>query len=354
LSASSDDERSALLDWLDARLGWRRAGERMSAWQIPAATGVLHTLGGVLAFVLLIQFASGALLLFHFSPAPDDAFASVRGLMREVPFGWFLRLLHAHGANWMMALIFVHLFHTAFTGAYQAPREILWMSGCALLLLLLGASLTGYILPWSQMSYWATTVVTATVGYTPLIGDDLMRWVRGGDAVGEATFHRAFAAHVALLPVAIVAFLALHVEQVRRHGLAPAQLGRTAGRVGTMPFFPYGVRRYALSIAVFLFFFLVGIFFAPNLFFPPEHFEPANPLLTPPRVRPEWYFLWAYHLPRIVPERVALLMQGVGVLALFGLPFLDDGAPRRRSWITAGLATALLALIVLGVLGALE
>lgn len=354
MSVSSEDERSALLEWLDDRFGWRRAGERMSAWRIPAATGVLHTLGGVIGFLLLIQLVSGALLLLHFVPEPDHAFASVRALMREVPFGWFLRLLHAHGANWMMALLFLHLFHTAFTGAYQAPREVMWMSGCALLVLLLATSITGYILPWSQMSYWATTVVTASAGYTPLIGDDLVRWVRGDEWVGDVTFRRAFTAHVVLLPVAVVALLALHVEQLRRHGLAPAQLGPTSRRTGTLPFFPYGVRRYALSIAVFLFFFLAGIFFAPNLFFPPEHFEPANPLVTPPRVRPEWYFLWAYHLPRVVPERISLLIQGVGLLALFGLPFLDDGEPRRRSFITAGLAAALLVLIVLGVLGALE
>ena len=236
--------------WLERRTG---VGEFLArhgrGFAVPEESGAGISLGAILVFLLLLQLATGLLLLLHFVPDPAGAFESVRGLMRDVPYGWLIRLVHAHGANWMVAVLFVHLFRTAFQGAYKDPRELVWVSGCVLFLLVLGASLTGYILPWSQMSYWATTVVTASFSYVPLVGTDLVHWVRGGEFVGEATYRRALAAHVGLLPLLLLAVVAAHLALVRRVGLAarPRRRG-DAATSELVPFYPRIALRYAAAI----------------------------------------------------------------------------------------------------------
>jgi ubiquinol-cytochrome c reductase cytochrome b subunit len=352
-----DGERraAALAAWVDARLGlrtWLRS--RLPA--APASRRAWLSLGTILVFFFALQIATGILLLFHFAPDPEHAFDSVRRIMREVPYGWLVRLVHAHGANLLVAGLFAHLVATAWTGAYKAPRELHWWTGCLLLLLGLGAALTGYILPWSQLSYWATTIVTGTLGYAPLVGDDLVAFVRGGERVGSATFRRAFAAHVALLPFAMLGLVALHVALARRTGLAPRP---RRGSDAVAPEAATPARRGApLEAAAAIagaFAVLVGfVVFAPNVFFPPESFAPANPLETPPGVKPEWYFIWLYELPRLFSEEVALGLQGLAILALFALPLLDRGPrrhPRDRPFVAAAIVAGAVAWLVLTVLG---
>jgi len=292
----------------------------------------------VLVLALALQIATGTLLLLYFVPDPSGAFESVRTLMRDVPYGWLVRLLHAHGGNLLVAIVFVHLFHTAFAGAYRDPRELVWVSGCALFVLVLGAALTGYVLPWSQMSYWATTVVTASAEYVPFVGRGLARLLRGGEGVGDATFRRAFAAHVALLPLLLLAGVALHLWLVRRLGPASATPR------------PAAVSRRPVWLVGFLIVLFCGVFFAPNVFLPAEHRVPADPFDTPLEVKPEWYFLWSYALSRAVPGGAALLLQGAALASLFALPFLDRGHGRRRA-VRAALALALGSLIALSVIG---
>ena len=345
-----------LLQWLESRTGLpgflRRHGPEFA---VPEESGARVSLGAILVFLLLLQVATGVLLLIHFVPDSASAFESVRRLMREVPYGWFVRLLHAHGANWMVALLFLHLFRTAFQGAYKNPREAVWLSGCVLFLLVLGAALTGYILPWSQVSYWATTVVSASFSYMPVVGTDLVHFVRGGEFVGEATYRRAFTAHVGLLPLLVLGVVALHLVLVRRAGLAPRARRRgDEASSGLVPFYPRVVLRHALSIVGFSLLLMVSVFFLPDLFFPADHALPADPFETPANVKPEWYFLWAYELPRLMPETIALVLQGVAVAGLFVLPFIDRGPERHpfdRPLITAGLVVALASLVVLSVLG---
>jgi ubiquinol-cytochrome c reductase cytochrome b subunit len=323
---------------------------------VPASRRAWRSLGAILVFFFALQIATGILLLFHFVPDPEHAFESVRRIMRDVPFGWLVRLVHAHGANLLVAGIFAHLAATAWSGAYQAPRELHWWTGCGLLLLGLGAALTGYILPWSQLSYWATTIVTSTLGYVPLVGGDLVAFVRGGERVGDATFRRAFAAHVALLPLAMLGLVALHAALARRTGLAPRP--RRGGATPALASGEPPARTAPLETAAVVagaFALLVGfVVFAPNAFFPPESFAPANPLETPPGVKPEWYFLWLYELPRLFSEEIALVVQGLAVLALFALPLVDRG-PRRhfrdRPLVAAAIVAAAAAWLALTVLG---
>lgn len=342
-------------DWLERRTGIKELLTRHGrGFAVPSESGARGSFGAILVLLLLIQLGTGVLLLLHFVPDPAGAFESVRGLMRDVPYGWWIRLVHAHGANWMVAVLFLHLFRSAFEGAYKDPRELVWVSGCALFLLVLGAALTGYILPWSQMSYWATTVVTASFSYAPFLGAELVEWVRGGELVGEATYRRAFAAHVGLLPLALLAVVAVHLALVRRAGLAgsPRRLGHESA--APVSFYPRIALRYATAAVGFAIILMLSVTFVPNLFFPAEHLVPADPFETPPNVKPEWYFLWAYQLPRIVPEGLALVLQGAALALLFALPFLDRGPGRHpldRPFVTGGLVLALVVLVALSVLG---
>ena len=207
--------------WVDERSGLRDFARRLGRdSRLPKAANRWWALGGLLAFIFVLQIATGVLLLVHFVPEPSSAFASVQHLMRDVPYGWWIRLLHAHGANWMVALVFLHLLHTALFGAYKRPRELVWLVGCSLFLLTLGSALSGYILPWSQVSYWATTVVTSSIELVPWVGHELLLWVRGGELVGAPTFRRAFVGHVVVLPALIALLVGLHVLLLRRVGLS--------------------------------------------------------------------------------------------------------------------------------------
>ncbi len=353
----SESRFARLGDWLDERLGLRAGWRKhFSDYRLPARSNRPFALGGLLVFIFGLQLATGILLLFYYVPDPEHAFESVRHIMREVPYGWLIRLLHAHGANLMVLVLFVHLFRVAYLGAYKSPRELTWITGCALFLLILGSALTGYMLPWSQVSYWATTVVTASLEYLPVVGHDLVLLARGGEMVGPVTFRRAFAAHVGLIPLVLMGLIALHLYLVRRHDIAPPPLraAEPPREEATRPFFPDFALTYALTIVGFLLVLFTLILFAPNLFFPVDHFLPANPFETPPNVKPEWYFLWAYQLPRLIPEALALPLQGLAVLALFALPFLDRSPHRHpldRPLITAGLTLAWMALVALSILG---
>ncbi len=341
---------------LDRRTGLGTSIRRFAAYRVPADTGKPVSLGAVLVFALLLQLATGMLLLFHFVPDPSGAFESVRALMRDVPYGWLIRLAHAHGASFLVAIAFVHLFHAAFRGSYKDPREAVWWSGCVLFLAILASALTGYILPWSQTSFWATTVVTASLSYLPFVGQSATEWVRGGEWVGDATYRRAFAAHVALLPLALVAGVAVHLAWVRRVGLA-GRPGRRADAEGPapIPVWPRVALRAALACGVFAMALVASVVFAPNLFFPVEHALPADPFDTPLNVKPEWYFLWAYALPRFMPERLALIVQAGLLLALFALPLVDRSPrrhPRDRPYLTTVLIGVVLAFVALTIAGA--
>jgi ubiquinol-cytochrome c reductase cytochrome b subunit len=313
-------------------------------------------LGGVLVLLFVVQLGTGCLLLVHFAGDAGLAFESVRRIMRDVPFGWLLRLAHAHGANWMVALLFAHLVAVIWTGAYKG-RASSWLAGCGLLLLTLGAAVTGYILPWSQLSYWATTIVTGSLEYVPVVGHELVRLVRGGERVGPATFRRAFAVHVGLIPLAMLVLVGLHLWLVRRLGLAPPVRRRSADPAPApgVPL-PEFAGRFAVVGAGFLLLLFAGVVLLPDLVLPADSRLPADPLETPAKLKPEWYFLWRYELGRLLPERVALGLQTLALALLVALPWLDRGParhPLERPWVSAGLVAGLAALLSLTLLGAL-
>ena len=337
-----------LVDWLDRRLELREfirvAIARNPALRAPSRWTLFN---GVLLFALVLQVLTGALLLVYYVPHTELAFASVQDLLWDVPYGWLIRLLHAHGASLMIALSAVYAVTAALRGAYKTPRELLWIIGALLLLLTFAAALTGYILPWSQLSYWATTISTGPIGKLPVVGPELLRAVRGSDLVGPATLSRAFTAHVALIPLAMLALtMAYGFAVVRTPGDATPPPARGGLRAGAL--------ELALAAVAYLAVLAAFVFFAPNAVFPPEAFLPADPLDTPLRVKPEWYFLWAYELQRRLPGMLGVLALALLALALLALPFLDRSPhrePHRRPFAIAGIAAAVLALVVLSLLG---
>ncbi len=232
------------------------------------------------------------------------------------------------------------------------------MVGCLLFALTLGAALSGYILPWTQISFWATTTVTASLESVPFVGRELMSLVRGGELVGAATLRRTFAAHVTLIPLATVVLIALHLALVQRNGLstAPRRGHATEGDEASVPLYPNFVIKYAILITSSLIVLLMLVFFAPGTFVTPESLVAADPFNTPAQIRPEWYLVWAYELTRLLPARVAFALPAAVLGLLFALPFLDRGAQRHpldRPWVTGGLILVALALISLTLLGSM-
>lgn len=332
-----------IADFLDVRLGVREILEQnLTKYLLPRNINSWYTLGAVLLTLFTVQFASGILLLVYYDPSTDEAFRSVQRIMNEVPFGWLIRTVHAVGANIIVLALLLHMLSVLFMGSYKSPRELTWVAGFLLLLVSLGMCLTGYLLPWSQLSFWATTVATKSSEEIPLIGDLAVRILRGGAMVGQPTLGRFFALHVMGFPLVFGLLVLFHLFCVRRVGIsrppfgpewqpaAPPTTFRHEEHPGGIPFFPHYVAKDVAVIAFFLALLLGVVFFAPGLFFPPAAFEPADPFVTPPGIKPEWYFLWAYQTLKVLPsEFLGLAVQGAAVTLLLFLPFLDRSPERR-------------------------
>lgn len=335
--------KKRIVDFIDVRLGIRDILQKnLTEYLLPRNINIWYTLGAVLLTLFAVQFITGILLLIYYIPETEEAFQSVQRIMNDVPFGWLIRYLHAVGANIIVLTLLLHMLSVLFMASYKRPREITWMAGFLILLLTLGMCLTGYLLPWSQLSFWATTVATESSAELPLIGDAVVRLLRGGAMVGQPTLGRFFALHVMGFPLIFGLLVLLHLFCVRRVGISRPPFGpeyvplepptefRHEHHERGIPFFPNYVVKDEAVICFFLALLLGVIFFYPGLFFPPDAFEPADPFSTPPGIKPEWYFLWAYQTLKIFPSEAAgLSAQGLAVLFLFALPFFDRGKERR-------------------------
>ncbi len=332
-----------ITDFIDMRLGIRDILEQnLTKYLVPRNINVWYTLGAVLLTLFALQIGTGILLLIYYTPTADGAFHSIQRIMNDIPFGWLIRTVHAVGANVIVLALLFHMLSVLFMGSYKPPRELTWVAGFLLFLLSLGMCLTGYLLPWSQLSFWATTVATSSSGEIPLIGDAVLRFLRGGATVGQATLGRFFALHVIGFPLLFGILVSSHLFFVRRVGISKPPFGPDWQPVepptvfhhedhpGGIPFFPHYVAKDAALIAFFIALLLAVVFFAPTLFFPPASFEPADPFVTPKGIKPEWYFLWAYQTLKVFPnEFLGLAVQGVVVGLLLVLPFLDRSPERR-------------------------
>jgi ubiquinol-cytochrome c reductase cytochrome b subunit len=358
-----------LYTWVDVRIG---AGEivkkELTGYLLPRNINVWYSMGSILLFIFALQVATGILLLVHYVPDADKAFRSVTAIMNDVPFGWLIRMCHVVGSSMMIVVLLLHMLSVLFMGSYKSPRELNWLSGFILLNLVMAISLTGYLLPWSQLSFWATTVATNSVGTIPIVGERLVEFLRGGKLVGPATLGRFFALPVAVIPLTIAAFVGLHLFLLQRIGVSTPPFGLDDTRnswprdhfeyeshPGGVPFFPNYILQDLTSISVYLACFFLVLFFDPYMFFPRDAFIPANPYQTPAHIKPEWYFLANYQTLKIFPSEFAgLAVQGTAMTLLALFPFLDRGSekhPLKRPLFLAGAIGGILLWVGLGIWG---
>ena len=308
--------------------------------------------GIVLAFCLALQIVTGIVLVMHYTPHVDYAFASVEHIMRDVRGGHFLRYLHANGASLFFFAVYLHIFRGLYYGSYKAPREITWIIGMIIYLLMMGTGFMGYVLPWGQMSFWGATVITGLFGAIPFIGESLQTWLLGGPAVDNATLNRFFSLHY-LLPFVIAGLVIVHIWAFHSTGnnnptgVDVRKTSKAEAEKDTLPFWPYFVIKdfFALAVVLAVFFAIVG--FMPNYLGHPDNYTPANPLATPAHIVPEWYFLPFYAILRAFTSDVWIVMfldwitggiidaKFFGVLAMFGaiiamalVPWLDTSRVR--------------------------
>ena len=330
-------------DWLDGRYDLATLMEAMLHVEIPRSVRTYY-LGGITLFFFMVQVITGILLVIYYQPTPASAYNSILYVMNSVNFGWLIRSIHAWGANLMVIFCVLHLLRVFFQGAYKAPREITWIMGLLLLAVTLGFGFTGYLLPWDQRAFWATTVGTEIAGAIPLMGEYAINFLRSGTQITAHTLSRFFGVHVLVLPASLAALLVVHLTLVHQQGIADPDAdfkGPDQEKKKLLPFFP----NYVLDEVIAWYVMLAALVILASIF-PAGLEEPADPLRTPPHAKPEWYFLFLYQGLKLVPRIVGVLAPMVGGLVLLALPFIDRSpfhAPRRRPIAVAiGLITMLI------------
>ncbi|MGA7673950.1 MAG: cytochrome b N-terminal domain-containing protein [Rhizomicrobium sp.] len=319
--------------WLDKRLPiLRLTHDTMTTYPTPRNLNIWYTFGGILTFCLGVQIVTGVVLAMHYVPNADLAFNSVENIMRDVNYGWLIRYMHANGASMFFLAVYIHMFRGLYYGSYKEPREVLWILGVLIYLLMMATAFFGYVLPWGQMSFWGATVITSLFSaldqLIPHLGSAITSWLWGGFAVGDATLNRFFSLHY-LLPFAIAGVVGLHIWALHVPGNNNPLGIDVKGPQDTVPFHPYYTVKDAFYLSLFVILFAGFVFFAPNFFGNPDNYTPANPLVTPTDIVPEWYLLPFYAMLRSVPQKLIGVLVLVGALVtLFFVPWLDTSKVR--------------------------
>ena len=329
---SSYTPETGFTKWLDTRLPIVRfMHDTAIAFPTPKNLNYWYTFGGILAVCLAIQLITGIILAMHYEASVDGAFASVERIMRDVPYGWLLRYIHANGASMFFLAVYLHMFRGLYYGSYKAPREVLWILGCVIYLLMMATAFLGYMLPWGQMSYHGANVITGLFGAIPLVGETLQTWILGGPSIGNQTLQRFFSLHY-LLPFMIAAVVILHIWALH----VPGNNNPTGVEVQdvekeTVPFHPYYTVKDAFAIVIFLMMFAAFVFYAPNVLGHADNYIEANPLVTPAHIVPEWYLLPFYAILRAITfdlgpipaKLLGVIFMFASIAVLFILPWLD-------------------------------
>ena len=287
----------------------------------PININYFWSFGSTAGICLLIQLITGVFLAMHYTPHIDYAFNSVEHIMRDVNNGWLIRYLHANGASVFFIVVYCHIFRGLYFGSYIKPREILWNSGVIIFLLMMGTGFMGYVLPWGQMSFWGATVITNLASAVPLVGPSIVEWLWGGFSVDNATLNRFFSLHY-LLPFVIVGLVLVHLSLLHENG-SNNPLGITKS-VSVISFYPYFYIKDLFAFLILIFSFSLLIFYFPNFLGHSDNYIPANPLVTPPHIVPEWYFLPFYAILRSIPDKLGgVLAMLAAILVLLLLPFIN-------------------------------
>ncbi len=319
--------------WLDSRLPiWRMVDEQVLNFPTPKNLNYWYTFGGILTLMLGVQIITGIVLAMHYTPHEKLAFDSVERIMRDVNYGWMMRYLHSNGASMFFIAVYIHMFRGLYYGSYKAPREVLWILGVIIYLLMMATAFLGYTLPWGQMSFWGATVITNFFSAIPFVGEAITQWLWGSFAVDNSTLQRFFSLHY-LLPFVIAGVVILHIWALHVPGNNNPLGIDVRGPQDTVAFHPYYTVKDGFAIAVFLLLFFYFVFFNPNYLGHTDNYIPANPLVTPAHIVPEWYFLPFYAILRSVPDKLmgVILMFG-SIFVLFFLPWLDTSRVRSAAF----------------------
>ena len=357
--------------WIDQRFPLSRViNEHLAEYYTPRNFNFWYFFGGLAVVMLIMQLVTGIFLTMHYKPDAEYAFASVEYIMRDVEWGWFIRYMHSTGASAFFVIIYLHMMRALLYGSYKGPRELIWILGMVLYILLLAEAFMGYVLPWGQMSYWGAQVIISLFGSIPIVGPDLLVWILGDYAVGDSTLNRFFSLHVVVIPLILVVLVFLHIVALHHVGSNNPdgiEIKQNKDKDGIpkdgIPFHPYFTIKDSVVVVGFLWIFCAVVFYAPALngyFLEAPNFIEANPLKTPEHIAPLWYLTPYYSVLRAIPPLFG--SQFPGVLAMFAalgvfflLPWLDRSpvkSIRYRSpiykWI---LGTFVVSFIVLGWLG---
>ncbi len=326
--------KSAIGRWFESRLPvMGLVHSSFIAYPTPRNLNYWWTFGGILSFMLGAQIVTGIVLAMHYTPHVDYAFNSVEGIMRDVNWGWFLRYAHANGASMFFVAVYIHMFRGLYYGSYKAPREVLWILGVIIYLLMMATGFMGYVLPWGQMSFWGAKVITNLFSAIPFVGDSVTTWLWGGYSVDNPTLNRFFSLHY-LLPFMIAGVVVLHVWALHVSGQNnPDGIDVRNVEKDTLPFTPYATVKDSFAICLFLIVYAWFIFYTPNFLGDADNYIMANPLVTPEHIVPEWYYLPFYAILRAIPNKL------IGVCALFGaililafVPWLDTSKVRSSKY----------------------
>ncbi len=321
--------KNPVINWIDKRMPvFTMMQKEYGSFPTPKNFNYFWNFGALAMVNLVLMIVTGVFLAMNYTPNSMLAFDSVERIMRDVNWGWLIRYAHMNGASMFFIVVYVHIFRGLYYGSYKAPRELLWMLGVVILLLMMATAFMGYVLPWGQMSYWGATVITNLFSAIPLVGKAIVTWLWGGFAVDNPTLNRFFSLHY-LLPFVIVGVVFLHVVALHITGSNNPLGIEVKTPQDTIPFHPYYTIKDSVGICVFFIVLALLVFFAPNFFASPDNYIPANPLQTPAEIVPEWYFLPFYAILRSVPNKLGGVMMMFGSIAvLFVLPWLDTSPVR--------------------------
>lgn len=344
MSSADKNLTFKIINWVSERFPINEyIHQHLTHYYLPKNLNFWYFFGSLSLFTFFLQILTGIWLTLFYTPTPEGAFTSIEMMMRDIPYGWLFRYLHSTGASAFFLIIYAHIFRSLLYGSYKKPRELVWLLGVCLYIILLLEAFLGYLLPWGQTSYWASQIGTSLLDSIPKIGPMLTVWIRGNNTVSGETLHRFFAFHVIAIPLILVFLIRLHLTALHKVGcnnpegisvLAKPNLpNKTLYKV---PFHPYYSVKESHALLIFLLIFSIIVFFVPEMhgyFLEANNFIPANPLLTPSHIEPIWYLAPFYGVLCVIPNKSLGILIMVGVICMpFGLPWLDRSPVRSMRY----------------------
>ncbi len=365
---SADKIQGGLLGWVDARFPLSQLwNDHLARYYTPKNFNFWYYFGSLALLVLVLQIVTGIFLTMFYKPDAQLAFASVEYIMRDVEWGWLIRYMHSTGASFFFIVVYLHMFRALLYGSYKKPRELIWIFGVLIYVVLMAEAFMGYLLPWGQMSYWGAQVIVNLFATVPYVGPELVTWIRGDFLISDATLNRFFALHVIALPLVLLLLVVAHIialHEVGSNNPDGVEIKKNKDENGVprdgIPFHPYYTVKDLVGVGVFFIAFFAVVFFAPEMggfFLEHANFEPANPLATPEHIAPVWYFTSFYTVLRSVPDPfLGVMAMGAAVVVLFFVPWLDRNAVKSVRYRSLAhrinLGVFAVTFIVLGYLGA--